>query len=204
MDWLTSYFLILAAEIGDKSQLVCMALAVRYRAAPVLAGSILAFLFLNSIAVIFGSAIAGWVPELVIAIAVSALFLGFGLHALFASADDEDISGKGTSGKDISDDDIQIKSQRHILLSTFALITLAELGDKTQLAVVALSSQGNPTSVWFGSTLALVTTSVMAVWAGRTLLQRIPIVLLHRISGALFIALSALAAYSAYSIYTAL
>lgn len=194
MDWLTSYFLILAAEIGDKSQLVCMALAVRYRATPVLAGSILAFLFLNSIAVIFGSAIAGWIPELVIAIIVSALFLGFGLHALFASADDDDIS----------DDDIQIKSQRHILLSTFALITLAELGDKTQLAVVALSSQGNPTSVWFGSTLALVTTSVMAVWAGRTLLQRIPIVLLHRISGALFIALSVLAAYSAYSIYTAL
>jgi putative Ca2+/H+ antiporter (TMEM165/GDT1 family) len=199
MDWLTSYFLILAAEIGDKSQLVCMALAVRYRAAPVLAGSILAFLFLNSIAVIFGSAIAGWIPELVIAIAVSALFLGFGLHALFASAGDDDISGEG-----ISDDDIQIKSQRHILLSTFVLITLAELGDKTQLAVVALSSQGNPTSVWLGSTLALVTTSVMAVWAGRTLLQRIPIVLLHRISGALFIALSVLAAYSAYSIYTAL
>ena len=199
MDWLTSYFLILAAEIGDKSQLVCMALAVRYRAAPVLAGSILAFLFLNSIAVIFGSAIAGWIPELVIAIIVSALFLGFGLHALFASAGDDDISGEG-----ISDDDIQIKSQRHILLSTFVLITLAELGDKTQLAVVALSSQGNPTSVWLGSTLALVTTSVMAVWAGRTLLQRIPIVLLHRISGALFIALSVLAAYSAYSIYTAL
>lgn len=199
MDWLTSYFLILAAEIGDKSQLVCMALAVRYRAAPVLAGSILAFLFLNSIAVIFGSAIAGWIPELVIAIAVSALFLGFGLHALFASAGDDDISGEG-----ISDDDIQIKSQRHILLSTFVLITLAELGDKTQLAVVALSSQGNPTSVWLGSTLALVTTSVMAVWAGRTLLQRIPIVLLHRISGALFIALSVLAAYSAYSIYTVL
>lgn len=199
MDWLTSYFLILAAEIGDKSQLVCMALAVRYRATPVLAGSILAFLFLNSIAVIFGSAIAGWIPELVIAIIVSALFLGFGLHALFASAGDDDISGEG-----ISDDDIQIKSQRHILLSTFVLITLAELGDKTQLAVVALSSQGNPTSVWLGSTLALVTTSVMAVWAGRTLLQRIPIVLLHRISGALFIALSVLAAYSAYSIYTAL
>ena len=199
MDWLTSYFLILAAEIGDKSQLVCMALAVRYRATPVLAGSILAFLFLNSIAVIFGSAIAGWIPELVIAIIVSALFLGFGLHALFASAGDDDISGEG-----ISDDDIQIKSQRHILLSTFVLITLAELGDKTQLAVVALSSQGNPTSVWLGSTLALVTTSMMAVWAGRTLLQRIPIVLLHRISGALFIALSVLAAYSAYSIYTAL
>jgi putative Ca2+/H+ antiporter (TMEM165/GDT1 family) len=175
MDWLTSFFLIFAAEIGDKSQLVCMALAVRYRAVPVLAGSILAFLLLNSVAVIFGAAIAGWIPELAIAIAVSVLFLGFGLHALLANADDE--------------------------FSTFALITLAELGDKTQLAVIALSSQGNPTSVWLGSTLALVATSIMAVWAGRTLLQRIPIVLLHRISGILFIVLSSLAAYSAYLIY---
>ncbi|CCK76864.1 conserved hypothetical protein [Oleispira antarctica RB-8] len=188
---MTSFFLIFAAEIGDKSQLVCMALAVRYRAVPVLAGSILAFLLLNSVAVIFGAAIAGWIPELAIAIAVSVLFLGFGLHALLANADDEEIT----------DEDLQVKSQRHILFSTFALITLAELGDKTQLAVIALSSQGNPTSVWLGSTLALVATSIMAVWAGRTLLQRIPIVLLHRISGILFIVLSSLAAYSAYLIY---
>ncbi|MEH6449716.1 MAG: TMEM165/GDT1 family protein [Oleispira sp.] len=191
MDWLTSFLLVFAAEIGDKSQLVCMALAVRYRALPVLAGSILAFILLNSIAVIFGTAIAGWVPELGIAIIVSLLFLGFGLHALLANADDEEIT----------DEDLQVKSQRHILLSTFALITLAELGDKTQLAVVALSSQGEPIPVWFGSTLALVATSVMAVWAGRTLLQRIPISLLHRMSGFLFILLSALAAYSAYLIY---
>ena len=191
MDWLTSFLLIFAAEIGDKSQLVCMALAVRYRALPVLAGSILAFLLLNSIAVVFGTAIAGWVPELVIAIIVSLLFLGFGLHALLAHADDEEVT----------DEDLQVKSQRHILFSTFILITLAELGDKTQLAVIALSSQGDPLSVWFGSTLALVATSVMAVWAGRTLLQRIPISLLHRMSGFLFILLSALAGYSAYLIY---
>ncbi|MBL4798447.1 MAG: TMEM165/GDT1 family protein [Oleispira sp.] len=192
MDWLTSFLLVFAAEIGDKSQLVCMALAVRYRALPVLAGSILAFLLLNSIAVIFGSAIAGWIPELAIAVIVSLLFLGFGLHALLANGDDEEIT----------DEDLQIKSQKHILFSTFALITLAELGDKTQLAVVALSSQGDSLSVWFGSTLALVTTSVMAVWAGRTILQRFPIVILHRFSGVLFIILGLLAAYSSFNLWS--
>ena len=54
MDWLTSFLLIFAAEIGDKSQLVCMALAVRYRALPVAVGAILAFLALNTLAVVFG------------------------------------------------------------------------------------------------------------------------------------------------------
>jgi putative Ca2+/H+ antiporter (TMEM165/GDT1 family) len=187
MDWLTSYLLILAAEIGDKSQLVCMALAVRYRAVPVALGAISAFLLLNTLAVVFGAAIANWTPQLVISVVVSLMFLIFGIQALRAV--DEEV---------LDDEDVQVKSQHHIFFSTFALITLAELGDKTQLAVVALSTQGLPLSVWIGSSLALATTSLMAVWAGRTILQRIPIVLLHRFSGILFILLSFVAAYSAY------
>lgn len=187
MDWLTSYLLILAAEIGDKSQLVCMALAVRYRAVPVALGAITAFLLLNTLAVVFGAAIANWTPQLVISIVVSLMFLVFGIQALRAVDEEE-----------LEDDDVKVKSQHHIFFSTFALITLAELGDKTQLAVVALSTQGLPLSVWIGSSLALATTSLMAVWAGRTILQRIPIVLLHRLSGILFILLSFVAAYSAY------
>jgi putative Ca2+/H+ antiporter (TMEM165/GDT1 family) len=191
MDWLTSFLLVFAAEFGDKSQLVCMALAIRYRALPVLAGAILAFLLLNTLAVTFGAAIANWVPELAISVAVSLLFLLFGFHALTASESDDAVD----------DQDLEIKSQQHILLSTFALIILAELGDKTQLAIIALSSQGSPLSVWIGASLALATTSIMAVWAGRTVLQRISITLLHRFSGVLFLVLGLLAAYSAYSVY---
>jgi putative Ca2+/H+ antiporter (TMEM165/GDT1 family) len=187
MDWLTSYLLIFAAEIGDKSQLVCMALAVRYRAMPVALGAVFAFLLLNTLAVIFGAAIANWIPQLVISIVVSLMFLVFGIQAL-----------RTVEEEGLDDDEVKVKSQHHIFFSTFALITLAELGDKTQLAVVALSTQGLPLSVWIGSSLALATTSLMAVWAGRTILQRIPIVLLHRFSGVLFILLSFVAAYSAY------
>ena len=113
MDWLTSFLLIFAAEIGDKSQLVCMALAVRYRALPVAVGAILAFLVLNTLAVVFGSAIANWIPELVISISVSVLFLMFGFHALFTKDD----------GEELEDDDLQVKSQQHIIFSTFVKVS---------------------------------------------------------------------------------
>jgi len=198
MDWLTSYLLIFAAEIGDKSQLVCMALAIRYRALPVAVGAILAFLVLNTLAVVFGSAIANWIPELALAIylVVSAMFLLFGFHALLSQEDGE--SEEETEALD--ETDLAVKSKQHIILSTFALIAVAEFADKTQLAVVGLSSHSSPLSVWIGSTLALITTSIMAVWAGKTILQRFPIALLHRFSGALFIILALFAAYSAFQL----
>lgn len=195
MDWLTSFLLIFAAEIGDKSQLVCMALAVRYRAAPVALGAIAAFLLLNTLAVVFGAAIANWIPELIIAVIVSLMFLFFGIQSLREASSGEE--------EELDESDIAIKSQNHIFFSTLALITLAELGDKTQLAVVALSARYEPLSVWIGASLALAATSLMAVWAGRTILQRISITLLHKISGVLFILLGLIAAYSAYSVYLA-
>lgn len=194
MDWLTSFLLIFAAEFGDKSQLVCMALAVRYRAAPVALGAIAAFLLLNTLAVVFGVAIANWIPELVISIIVSLLFLFFGIQSL-REANSTD------SEEELDESDVAIKSQNHIFFSTLALITLAEFGDKTQLAVVALSARFEPLSVWVGASLALAATSLMAVWAGRTVLQRISISLLHRLSGTFFILLGLFAAYSAYLAY---
>jgi len=88
------------------------------------------------------------------------------------------------------------------LLGTFLLITMAEFGDKTQLAVVALSSTSLPIAVWLGSTVALIATSALGVWAGRTILQRIPITLLHKISGIIFILLAIFASYKTYEFLT--
>ncbi|MDP3838170.1 MAG: TMEM165/GDT1 family protein, partial [Methylococcales bacterium] len=88
-----------------------------------------------------------------------------------------------------------------IFFTTFLLITVAEFGDKTQLAVVALSSTAVPLAVWLGSTAALVSTSAVGVLAGRTILQKIPLTLLHRISGCIFLILAAIAAYRAYISY---
>ena len=176
----SSFSLIALAEIGDKSQLVCMALAARYRAVPVFLGAIIAFAFLNIIAVIFGVTVAHWLPQQLVILMVGLLFLGYGIHALRHSADEED---------ELTD----AKTSHSLFFSTLLLITLAEFGDKTQLAVAGLSSTSNPYAVWLGATLALVTTTALGIWLGRKLVQRISLTRLHQLGGALFILLGLLA-----------
>ena len=182
----TSFALIAAAEIGDKSQLVCMTLASRHRAAPVIWGAIAAFALLNTLAVVFGAAIANWLPDYLVAAAVALLFAGFGLHALLNHDQGDD------------DEEVVEKSGHGIFFTTFFLITVAEFGDKTQLAVVAFSSAAQPVAVWLGATSALVFTSGLGVLAGRTVLQRIPLTLLHKVSGLIFLLLATVAAYKTY------
>ncbi|MEF8700008.1 MAG: TMEM165/GDT1 family protein [Candidatus Accumulibacter sp. UW26] len=185
----TSFALIAAAEIGDKSQLVCMTLASRHRPMPVMLGAFAAFAILNTLAVVFGAAIASWLPEYVVGLTVAILFGVFGVHALRATESDDD-------------EEVEEKSGHGIFFTTLVLLTVAEFGDKTQLAVVALSSVHVPIAVWIGATLALAATSALGILAGRTILQKIPLVLLHRISGAFFLLLAVLAAYRAYVAYS--
>ena len=79
---LSTFTLVALAEIGDKSQLVCMALAARHRHWPVILGATTAFIVLNALAVLFGVGVAAWVPERVTAGLVAILFGVFGIHAL--------------------------------------------------------------------------------------------------------------------------
>jgi putative Ca2+/H+ antiporter (TMEM165/GDT1 family) len=184
----TSFLLIAAAEIGDKSQLVCMTLAARHRATPVLLGSIASFAFLNSLAVIFGAAIANWFPDYIVSITVAVLFAVFGVHSLSSNEQEED-------------EEVIEKSGHSLFFTTFFLITIAEFGDKTQLAVVALSSTAEPVAVWIGATCALILTLALGVIVGRTLLQKCPLTLLHKVSGLIFLVLAVLAAYNSYLSY---
>lgn len=184
----TSYLLIFAAEIGDKSQLVCMVLAARHRALPVILGAISAFAFLNALAVIFGMAIANWLPEIYVSLTVAILFAVFGIQALRFKEDE-------------GSNQIEERNNHSVFLTTLLLITVAEFGDKTQIAVVALSSTSLPLAVWAGATFALATTSALGVWAGRTILQRIPLNLLHRASGIFFLLFAVYAVYNVCTVY---
>jgi putative Ca2+/H+ antiporter (TMEM165/GDT1 family) len=112
----------------------------------------------------------------------------FGIHSLRVQEPD-------------GDEEVQEKSNHSIFFTTFLLITVAEFGDKTQLAVVALSSTAAPLAVWLGSTAALASSSALGVLAGRTILKKMPLVLLHKISGSIFLVLAAIAAYRAYITY---
>jgi putative Ca2+/H+ antiporter (TMEM165/GDT1 family) len=173
----TTYLLVALAEFGDKSQLVCMTLAARHRGLPVVIGAIAAFAVLNLLAVLFGAAVAAWLPEWLVITAVAVLFALFGISALRYKEEEHD-------------DEVEEKPGHGIVATTFLLIFVAEFGDKTQLAVAGLGSTGDPWAVWTGATLALATTSVLGVFAGRKLLNRLPLVWIHRISGVFFLLLA--------------
>jgi len=183
---LSTFTLIALAEVGDKSQLVCMTLAARHRHWPVLLGAAAAFLMLNTLAVLFGAGVAAWVPERVTSGLVAILFGVFGIHALRKQDDSES-------------DDVAEKSGNGIFFTTLMLIFVAEFGDKTQIAVAGLAGGFDPLPVWLGATAALVMVSALGVWAGRTVLQRLPLLWLHRISGGVFLLFAILAAWRAFA-----
>lgn len=184
---LSTFALIALAEIGDKSQLVCMTLATRHRHWPVLLGAAAAFSVLNLLAVVFGAGVAAWVPQHIMAGIVAVLFAIFGIHAL-----------RNQSGED--EDEVVERPGHGIFFTTLLLILVAEFGDKTQIAVAGLATTLPPLPVWLGATAALVLVSALGVWAGRTILQRLPIHWLHRLAGGVFLLFALLAAWRAFNI----
>lgn len=183
-DWLSSagatFLLIALAEFGDKSQLVCMTLAARHRGLPVVLGAVAAFAILNLLAVLFGAAVAAWLPAWIITLVVATLFAIFGIGALRYQEESEE-------------ENIEEKPGNGIFTTTFLMIFLAEFGDKTQIAVAGMGSTTDAAAVWLGATLALTATSIIAVIAGRKFLHRLPLAWIHRISGVFFLLLAALA-----------
>lgn len=182
----TAFTLIGLAEIGDKSQLVCMTLAARHRHWPVLLGAAAAFILLNTLAVVFGAGVAAWLPEQVTAAMVALLFGGFGIHALLTQEEDE--------SKELVE-----RPGHGIFFTTLLLILVAEFGDKTQIAVAGLAGSMAPLPVWVGATAALIFVSALGVWAGRTILQRLPPHWLHRVGGVIFLLFALAAGWKAFA-----
>lgn len=187
LDAAAAFGLVAIAELGDKSQLVCMGLAARHRAVPVLAGAVVAFALLNLIAVLFGASLAHWLPPWLIGVSVAVLFAVFGIRALLAArAPEQEEACPPAPGYGV-------------FLSTSVLIFVAEFGDKTQLAVAGLAGALPPLAIWAGATAGLALTTLIGVTAGRTLLQRLPQAWIHRVSAVLFLSFAAVAASKALS-----
>jgi Ca2+/H+ antiporter, TMEM165/GDT1 family len=179
---LSTFALIALAELGDKSQLVCMTLAMRHRHLPILFGAAAAFVLLNTLAVLFGAGLAAWIPERITAAIVAVLFAAFGIHAL-------------RSETEVAAAELAPMSSHGIFLTTVLLLVVAEFGDKTQIAVAALAGTLAPAPVWTGATAALVVVSALGIWAGRTVLQRLPLIWLHRLGGGVFLVFAVIAAW---------
>jgi putative Ca2+/H+ antiporter (TMEM165/GDT1 family) len=178
------------AELADKTQLVCISQACRYPAGPVLAGSAAALITVTAIGVAFGSVLY-WLldPELIGTVA-GALFLAFGVIMVINWYRD-----RGKEPEEVCEDDLDADPNApvtswSVFASTFGLVALAELGDKTQLAVIALSGKyGNPIAVFVGASVALVAVSAAGVMAGRMIAGKVSLQVVELVAAGLFIAL---------------
>lgn len=178
------------AELADKTQLVCISQACRYPAWPVLAGSAAALVAVTAAGVVLGSLLNWLLPHDVIGPLAGVLFLAFGVLMVVSWCRDrgEDVGEVCEDGAE--GDPKALVSGRRVFVSTFGLVVLAELGDKTMLAVVALSGRyGQPVPVFLGASAALVAVSSAGVLAGRMIAGRVSLQAVELVAASLFIAL---------------
>jgi putative Ca2+/H+ antiporter (TMEM165/GDT1 family) len=161
---LLSTVVIFIAELGDKSQLMAMTFATRYRARDVIIGitAATAVVHLASVGIGFwiGEAFAdyqGW-----ISIGAGVAFIGFALWTLRGDelTEDEAEKAKRSTGK--------------ALLAVGVAFFLAELGDKTMLATITLATTEDWFGVWIGSTVGMVAADALAIVLGAVLGKRLP------------------------------
>lgn len=157
--WL-SMGMIFVAEMGDKTQLVALCLATRYKAKVVLAGIFVATLLVHMVSVALGGGLGKLLPEAWIKLVAGIAFIGFGLWTLKGDSMDCDECGTG-----------KVRSPFMLVATTFFL---AELGDKTMLSTVALATDHSVIPVWLGSTLGMVLSDGLAIIVGQLLGAKLP------------------------------
>ncbi len=176
-DILLPFLLIGLAELGDKTQLAVLVLSTKTRRyTSLLAGVMLAFALTDGLAILFGNYIAQKVPLDYVRIVAGSMFILFGMITLFKKDKDE--------GKDSH----ELKSP---FMSGFWLILVAEMGDKTQLAAALFATQYNPLLVFVGVMLALFILSVMAVYLGKIIMEKVDKRTISTIAGIMFILIGA-------------
>ena len=158
--FLTSALLVALAEIGDKTQLLSFVLAARLRKPlPIIAGIFAATIANHLLAGSVGVWLAGQIPPRILPWATGLLFIGFGLWTLHP---------------DSLDDDPRLH-RAGAFITTLIAFFLAEMGDKTQLATVALAARFDALfAVVLGTTLGMMLANVPAVLIGGTLAKKLP------------------------------
>ena len=176
---LVSTGVIALAEIGDKTQLLAFLLATRFKKPiPIIIGITLATLINHGLAGVVGSWITANVDQSVLRWVLGASFIAMAVWTLIPDK--------------IEDEETQLATKLGVFGATFITFFLAEMGDKTQIATVAMSAHYNDVlMVVAGTTLGMLIADVPAVFAGDKLAEKIPMKLVHRIAAAMFAALGA-------------
>lgn len=173
---LTSAGLVAIAEIGDKTQLLAIVLAARFRApVPIILGILCATLLNHAAAATLGYFIAQWLSGQTFQLVVGAAFMLMAAWALIPDKEDGRAEKTGAGG---------------VFLTTLIAFFLVEIGDKTQIATVMLAAQyASLAAVVAGTTLGMLLVNVPTAFIGKAAAERIPFRAVRIFAALLFAAL---------------
>jgi len=160
--FLVSFGIIFVAELGDKSQLMAMTFAARYRALVILAAITVSTAVVHLVSVGVGAALGVAIPTHAISVVAGVAFLGFAVWTWRGDELDDDDEARAT------------RSDRSVFWTVAIAFFLAELGDKTMLATITLATDHGLVGTWLGSTLGMVGADALAILVGQLLGARLP------------------------------
>jgi len=171
---LVSTGVVALAEMGDKTQLLAFILAARFkRPLPIILGILCATLLNHGMAGALGAWITSVLGPDILRWVLGLSFIGMAIWTLIPDK--------------IEDEETQIAARLGVFGATFITFFLAEMGDKTQIATIALAAHyATPMLVIAGTTLGMLIADVPAVFAGNKFADKIPMKLVHSIAAGIF------------------
>ncbi|MES2802047.1 MAG: TMEM165/GDT1 family protein [Bdellovibrionota bacterium] len=170
---INSTILVFISEMGDKTQLLALVLAARFRKPiPILLGIFVATLLNHALASYAGSFITNYFAPSTLRLLLAVTFVGFGLWILIPD----------------KDEGLKTTERFGAFVTTLFAFFIAEMGDKTQLATIALGAKYNSiAAVTLGTTLGMMLANAPAVYFGQWFTDRIPMQWVRRMASVLFI-----------------
>jgi putative Ca2+/H+ antiporter (TMEM165/GDT1 family) len=183
--FLISTGVVAVAEIGDKTQLLAMMLAARFRKPiPIVLGILAATLLNHAAAAGLGVVVAKWLTGQTFQVLVAVGFIAMGLWALIPDKEDEGAAAKTAGG---------------VFLTTLVAFFLVEIGDKTQIATTLLAARfQNLLLVTAGTTLGMMLANVPAVFLGEAATKIVPLKYVRIAAAVVFVALGVAALAAAF------
>lgn len=174
---LVSTGVVALAEIGDKTQLLAFILAARFKKpVPIILGILLATIVNHGLAGALGAWITATISPDILRWVLGLSFIGMAIWTMIPDK--------------IEEEETQIARKFGVFGATLITFFLAEMGDKTQIATVAMAAHyAAPLMVVIGTTLGMLIADVPAVFVGDKLANKIPMKLVHTIAAAIFAAL---------------
>ena len=175
--FLLSTGIVALAEMGDKTQLLSLVLAARFRRPwPILWGILIATLANHALAGAVGASVTAWLGPQWLRWILAGSFIAMAAWMLVPDK--------------LDDDDAPDAPRHSVLVTTVIAFFLAEMGDKTQVATVMLAAQYQ---TWFavvaGTTLGMLLANAPVVWFGERVMRRVPVRAVHIVSALIFLGL---------------